>query len=103
MFNVQFSRVDSNLHFNPSHFPHILAKQEDKAPLERLCGSITLSDIQNRELRNSNTDLPVEDILGTKKLCIQWSMHLYTGEYAFGTTLHVEQKQVDRSPPSKQN
>ena len=56
-----------------------------------------LSDIQNRELRNTKTDLHIPLLstsLGQKAL--------HTGEYAFGTTLHVKQKQVDRSPPSKQ-
>jgi len=38
-----------------------------------------LSDMQNRKLRNSKTDLhipPFKDILGTKELCLEGSMHV---------------------------
>ena len=57
-----------------------------------------LSDILNRELRNSKTDLHIPLLRAS-------SGHkaLPTGEYAFGTTSNVKQKQVDRSPPLKQN
>ena len=57
-----------------------------------------LSDAQNGELHNSNTDFhtPLLRISSGQKA-------LPTGEYAFGTTLHLKQKQVNRSPPFKQN
>ena len=58
-----------------------------------------LSDIQNRELRNSKTDLHIpllKGILGTKKLCLQGSMNM---EQPYKR----KQKQVNRSPPLKQN
>ena len=57
-----------------------------------------LSDIQNRELRNSKTDLHIpllRSSSGQKSFAYR--------EYRFGITLHVKQKQVDRFPTLKQN
>ena len=57
-----------------------------------------LSDIQNRELRNSKKIFifPSRRHPRDKKALPTW-------KYAFGTTSHVKQKQADRSPPLKQN
>ena len=57
-----------------------------------------LSDIQNRELRNSTTDLHIPML---RKSSGQKT--LPTGEYEFGTALYMKQKQVTRSTPLKQN
>ena len=57
-----------------------------------------LSGIQNRELRNSKTDLHIP-LLRTSS----GQKSFAEGEHAFGTTSHLKQKQVDRSPPLKQN
>ena len=57
-----------------------------------------LSGTKNRELRNSKTDLIIP-LLRTSS----GQRSLPTGECAFGTTLRMKQKQVNRSPPLKQN
>ena len=57
-----------------------------------------LSDTQNRELRSSKTDLHIP-LLRTSS----GQKAVRTVEYAFGTTLHMKQKQVNRCPPLKQN
>ena len=57
-----------------------------------------LSDSQNRELRDSQTDLHTP-LLRTSS----GQKSFASVKYVFRTTLHMKQKQVNRSPPLKQN